>query len=331
MAPAASDNDAADVGMHPERKQPPPVSSSATVTSESNGSESDTDEEVFKLEMKLLWAERKCIDLDRTNQEERKARVAVEAQLRALQSNGSDLTIAVSEAEELRATVQALEITVGRKDAEVLVVQSAAITAVQDADSSRVQLRTSQVENRRLENKVDTLERALSDANIRSSSSSISQAVINELQIRIGSQQTQIDQHVRDSSRSMANAERLQEKVDSQRQELDDVQERLNVAEAARDRYVLHYTYYTTLFSALQNIFMEPGRLQCIVAGSGNFTNVIVGSVQKMRRCRRVTMPTLPGIRDPLTVSRARPSSQTTRSSSSRISSLILGGMPLTM
>lgn len=236
MASAPVEND--DAVMYSARQQQQPISPNNTVTSESDGSVSDEERGLFKLELELAIADRNNSDLKREIQRLKSEVDASETRERDLEQTNALNVITASKAESLRAQVQALGSAIKQKDTELIIARRATTTAVQDARNTREQSEASFLS---LQSRVISLEGELSNANTRSNETAISQVVFDDLQTQIDQLSTQNHQYVPEADISTTDAQRLLSKIDGQKRELEDLQEKVVNAEAARDRYVLHH------------------------------------------------------------------------------------------
>ncbi|KAI4960265.1 hypothetical protein J4E86_001887 [Alternaria arbusti] len=233
MASAAFEND--DSGGHPARQQQPTTLSNSSVTSVNNGSDSDDEKDLFELRLQLVVADRKNSDLERKLQRSQHAVAMVRASNRNLQQTNALNVAAASEAEALRAKVEALENSAAEKDSELKATRHDVTVAVQDAENTHARLRSSQDHNSRLERKVRSLESELSEANIRSNKAAMSQAEVDDLRTQLAQHSSQNRQYAQRVQMSTTDAERLKAQIDGQKRELDDVQAKLAAAESSRD------------------------------------------------------------------------------------------------
>jgi len=257
MASAAFEND--DSGGHPARQQQPTALSNSSVTSVNNGSDSDDEKDLFKLSLQLLVADRKNSDLERELQRSQHAVAMVRASNRNLQQTNALNVAAASEAEALRAKVEALETSAAEKDLELEATRHDVTVAVQDAENTHARLRSSQDHNSRLERKVRSLESELSEANIRSNKA---QAEVDDLRTQLAQHSSQNLQYAQRVQMSTTDAERLKTQIDGQKRELDDVQAKLAAAESSRDWYVFQYPP--------SRLSIDPGDIQCIASAPMN-------------------------------------------------------------
>ncbi|KAI4954414.1 hypothetical protein J4E91_002127 [Alternaria rosae] len=233
MASTAVKND--DAVMYSARQQQQPISPNNTVTSESDGSVSDEERGLFKLELELAIADRNNSDMKREIQRLKSEVDASETRERDLEQTNALNVITASKAESLRAQVQALGYTIKQKDTELIIARRATTIAVQDARNTREQSEASILS---LQSRVISLEGELSNANTRSNETAISQVVFDDLQTQIDQLSTQNHQYAREADISTTDAQRLLSKIDSQKRELEDLQEKVVNAEAARDRLI---------------------------------------------------------------------------------------------
>ncbi|KAI4628877.1 hypothetical protein J4E83_003430 [Alternaria metachromatica] len=231
MASSAFDND--DDGSHLGRQQQPTPLPNSAVASENNGSDSDDERDLFRLSLELTIADRNNSDLKREIQRLQSEVDASKTRERDLERTNELHIITVSEAKSLRARVQVLGSTIEQKDTELIIARRAATTAEQDAAKTRTQL---QANVRRLQSRVDSLERELSNANTRSNEMAINQAAFDDLQTRVDQLSAQNRQYVLEANINTTDVQRLMSKIDGQKRELEDLQEKLVDAETASDR-----------------------------------------------------------------------------------------------
>ena len=260
MASAAFEND--DSGGHPARQQQPTTLSNSSVTSVNNGSDSDDEKDLFELRLQLVVADRKNSDLERKLQRSQHAVAMVRASNRNLQQTNALNVAAASEAEALRAKVEALENSAAEKDSELKATRHDVTVAVQDAENTHARLRSSQDHNSRLERKVRSLESELSEANIRSNKAAMSQAEVDDLRTQLAQHSSQNRQYAQRVQMSTTDAERLKAQIDGQKRELDDVQAKLAAAESSRDWYVFQYPP--------SRLSIDPGDIQCVASAPRN-------------------------------------------------------------
>ncbi|KAI4651923.1 hypothetical protein J4E93_002119 [Alternaria ventricosa] len=233
MASAAFDND--DEGSHLGRQQQLTPLSHSAVASENNGSDSDDEKDLFRLNLDLTVAQYKNSDLERKLQQSQGVVAMLRASNKNLQQTNVLNVAAVSEAEVLRARVEALQTSDTEKESELEATRHDATAAVQDAENTHARLRSSQDHNSRLERRVGSLERELSEANIRSNEAAMSQAEVGDLRTQLAQHSSQNRQYAQSVQMSTINAERLKTQIDGQKRELDDLQAKLAAAESSRD------------------------------------------------------------------------------------------------
>ena len=206
-----------------------------------NGSDSDDEKDLFKLSLQLAVADRKNSDLERELQRSHHAVAMVRASNRNLQQKNTLNVAVASEAEALRAKVEALETSAAEKDSGLEATQHDVTVVVHDADNTHARLHSSQDYNSRLERNVRPLESEFSEADIRTNEAAMSQAEVDDLRTQLAQHSSQNRQYAQRVQMSTTDAERLKTQVDGQKRELDGLEEKLVAAESSRDWYVFHF------------------------------------------------------------------------------------------
>ncbi len=139
------------------------------------------DNELHNIRKNLCDVERENAGLSLDVQRLESELDTIKAWTQTLERKNRIKTIVLSEAEAVRAQLQALQTTIEKKDAELATLNANATKAAQEALRTRARIQTLKTTNSELTMKNATLERSLSDANDRLNSANISQSSFNEL------------------------------------------------------------------------------------------------------------------------------------------------------